>query len=219
MILLAPISLTHPCLQGLEQYCVEGATWTYNGVERDRKTLTQGGYSNKIVVDDNYVLRIPDNLPTDGAAPLLCAGITLYSPLMHWKAGPGKNVGIIGLGGLGHMVDKEIKEKKDKIRSTQKYYRLLVSKDKLLVKTVAEALKLLGIDDVKEKGGADEEDLIFQFKYVSEFKSGVIEIHGTDRNITLKKLAQCHKWVENHLMEVNENIVKGIVISNQSIHR
>jgi uncharacterized zinc-type alcohol dehydrogenase-like protein len=93
----------HPCLQGLEQYCVEGATWTYNGVERDRKTLTQGGYSNKIVVDDNYVLRIPDNLPTDGAAPLLCAGITLYSPLMHWKAGPGKKVGIIGLGGLGHM--------------------------------------------------------------------------------------------------------------------
>ena len=92
-----------PCLQGLEQYCVEGATWTYNAVERDGKTPTQGGYSNKIVVDENYVLRIPDNLPMDGAAPLLCAGITLYSPLMHWKAGPGKKVGIIGLGGLGHM--------------------------------------------------------------------------------------------------------------------
>jgi uncharacterized zinc-type alcohol dehydrogenase-like protein len=92
-----------PCLQGLEQYCVEGATWTYNGVERDRKTLTQGGYSKKIVVDENYVLRIPDNRPMDGAAPLLCAGITLYSPLMHWKAGPGKKVAIIGLGGLGHM--------------------------------------------------------------------------------------------------------------------
>ena len=92
-----------PCLQGLEQYCVEGATWTYNAVERDGKTPTQGGYSNKIVVDENYVLRIPDNLPMDGAAPLLCAGITLYSPLMHWKAGPGKKVGIIGLGGLGHI--------------------------------------------------------------------------------------------------------------------
>jgi uncharacterized zinc-type alcohol dehydrogenase-like protein len=93
----------HPCLQGLEQYCVEGATWTYNAVERDGKTPTQGGYSNKIVVDENYVLRIPDNLPMDGAAPLLCAGITLYSPLMHWKAGPGKKVAIIGLGGLGHI--------------------------------------------------------------------------------------------------------------------
>src|SRR6266487_3141690 len=92
-----------PCLQGLEQYCVEGATWTYNAVERDRKTATQGGYSNKIVVDENYVLRITDNLPMDGVAPLLCAGITLYSPLMHWKAGPGKKVAIIGLGGLGHI--------------------------------------------------------------------------------------------------------------------
>ena len=92
-----------PCLKGLEQYCVNGPTLTYNGVERDGQTRTQGGYSNKIVVDENYVLHIPDNLPMDCAAPLLCAGITMYSPLMHWKAGPGKNVGIIGLGGLGHM--------------------------------------------------------------------------------------------------------------------
>src|SRR5918999_3185008 len=92
-----------PCRKGLEQYCAEGCTLTYNGVERDGETHTQGGYSNKIVVDDNYVLRIPDNLPLDRAAPLLCAGITLYSPLMHWKAGPGKKVAIIGLGGLGHI--------------------------------------------------------------------------------------------------------------------
>src|SRR5918911_4066763 len=67
-----------PCHKGLEQYCVEGATWTYNAVERDGKTQTQGGYSNKIVVDDNYIFRIPDNLPPDRAAPLLCAGITMY---------------------------------------------------------------------------------------------------------------------------------------------
>jgi alcohol dehydrogenase (NADP+) len=95
-----------PCHKGLEQYCVEGATWTYNAVERDdgkKTTPTQGGYSNKIVVNENYVLRIPDNLPLDCTAPLLCAGITLYSPLMHWKAGLGKKVGIIGLGGLGHI--------------------------------------------------------------------------------------------------------------------
>jgi uncharacterized zinc-type alcohol dehydrogenase-like protein len=92
-----------PCLKGLEQYCVEGPTLTYNAVERDGKNRTQGGYSNKIIVDENYVLRIPENIPMNRASPLLCAGITMYSPLMHWKAGPGKKVGIIGLGGLGHM--------------------------------------------------------------------------------------------------------------------
>src|ERR671911_477495 len=92
-----------PCLKGLEQYCVEGPVLTYNGVEREGKNQTYGGYSNKIVVDENYVLRIPDNLPLDRSAPLLCAGITLYSPLIHWKVGPGKKVAIIGLGGLGHI--------------------------------------------------------------------------------------------------------------------
>ena len=96
----------NPCQKGLEQYCLEGATWTYNAIERANGTQsipTQGGYSNKIVVDENYVLSIPDNLPLDRTAPLLCAGITLYSPLIHWKAGPGKKVAIIGLGGLGHI--------------------------------------------------------------------------------------------------------------------
>src|ERR671918_602906 len=92
-----------PCHDGLEQYCIEGCTLTYNGVERDGKTSTQGGYSNKIVVNENYVLRIPNDFPLPRAAPLMCAGITLYSPLMHWNAGPGKRVAIIGLGGLGHM--------------------------------------------------------------------------------------------------------------------
>lgn len=91
------------CKAGLEQFCQTGMSATYNGREQDKKTPTYGGYSNKIVVDQNYVLRIPDNLPLDAAAPLLCAGITLYSPLAHWKAGPGKKVAIIGLGGLGHM--------------------------------------------------------------------------------------------------------------------
>ncbi|MGE5599880.1 MAG: NAD(P)-dependent alcohol dehydrogenase [Clostridiales bacterium] len=91
-----------PCRQNLEQYCTEGMTTTYNGVERDG-TATQGGYSDKIVVDENYVLKIPESLPLDKTAPLLCAGITLYSPLMHWKAAPGKKVAIIGLGGIGHM--------------------------------------------------------------------------------------------------------------------
>jgi uncharacterized zinc-type alcohol dehydrogenase-like protein len=91
------------CKKGLEQFCKDGTTFTYNSFERDRKTPTIGGYSNLITVDENYVLRIPKNLPLDAAAPLLCAGITLYSPLKHWKAKRGKKVAIIGLGGLGHM--------------------------------------------------------------------------------------------------------------------
>ncbi|APG85665.1 NADP-dependent alcohol dehydrogenase C 2 [Sinorhizobium americanum CCGM7] len=86
----------------LEHY-MPGLVVTYNGVEADGKTPTQGGYSDHIVVKEGYVLSIPANLPLDAAAPLLCAGITLYSPLRHWKAGPGKKVAIVGMGGLGHM--------------------------------------------------------------------------------------------------------------------
>ena len=90
------------CKAGLEQYCAVHTVYTYNGREHDG-TPTYGGYSEMVVVDENYVLRIPENLALDGAAPLLCAGITLYSPLKHWQAGPGKKVAIVGLGGLGHM--------------------------------------------------------------------------------------------------------------------
>lgn len=91
------------CKVDLNQYCIEGNTLTYGAFERDGKTLTQGGYSNIIVANEDYVLKIPKSLALDKAAPLLCAGITLYSPLMHWKAGPGTKVAIMGLGGLGHM--------------------------------------------------------------------------------------------------------------------
>ncbi|MBP2453294.1 NAD(P)-dependent alcohol dehydrogenase [Mycolicibacterium lutetiense] len=91
------------CKAGLQQYCTGGGmVGTYNATERDG-TPTYGGYSGAIVVDENYVLRIPDSIPLDKAAPLLCAGVTLFSPLRHWNAGPGKKVAVIGLGGLGHM--------------------------------------------------------------------------------------------------------------------
>jgi alcohol dehydrogenase (NADP+) len=91
------------CKAGLEQYCTgTGMVGTYNAVLNDGEK-TYGGYSGAIVVDENYVLRIPDSIPLDAAAPLLCAGITLYSPLRHWNAGPDKEIAIIGLGGLGHM--------------------------------------------------------------------------------------------------------------------
>ena len=91
------------CKAGLEQYCYEGNIGTYNGKDAHLGGHTLGGYSASITVDEKFVLSIPDNLPLDAAAPLLCAGITLYSPLVHWGARAGKRVGVIGLGGLGHM--------------------------------------------------------------------------------------------------------------------
>jgi alcohol dehydrogenase (NADP+) len=93
------------CLAGNEQYCLAGNTQTNCSVDRDG-TITHGGYSDHVVVDQDFVVHIPDDLPLDAAAPLLCAGITTYSPLRHWSAGPGKHVGIVGLGGLGHMAVK-----------------------------------------------------------------------------------------------------------------
>ncbi|MCX4988814.1 MULTISPECIES: NAD(P)-dependent alcohol dehydrogenase [unclassified Streptomyces] len=90
------------CKAGLEQYCTGGGVGTYNAVGKDGEP-TYGGYSEKIVVDENYTLHIPDGISLDVAAPLLCAGITTYSPLKHWNAGPGKKVAVLGMGGLGHM--------------------------------------------------------------------------------------------------------------------
>lgn len=95
-----------PCADGLEQYCEKGMTGTYNSLERDGKTVTQGGYSTKIVVNEKFVLNIDPKLPLDKAAPLLCAGITTYSPLRHWKVRKGSKVAVMGLGGLGHMAVK-----------------------------------------------------------------------------------------------------------------
>jgi uncharacterized zinc-type alcohol dehydrogenase-like protein len=91
------------CKEGLENYCENGMTGTYNSPDKHLNTHTFGGYSERVVVDENYVLSVPANLDLAAAAPLLCAGITTYSPLKHWKVGPGKKVGIVGIGGLGHM--------------------------------------------------------------------------------------------------------------------
>jgi uncharacterized zinc-type alcohol dehydrogenase-like protein len=93
------------CRKGNEQYCLAGNTQTYGSVDRDG-TVTRGGYSTHVVVDEDFVVRIPDGLALEVAAPLLCAGITTYSPLHHWGAGPGKHVAVVGLGGLGHMAVK-----------------------------------------------------------------------------------------------------------------
>ena len=91
------------CQAGEQQYCHEGMTGTYNATERDGKTPTYGGYSTRIVVNEDYVLRVPDNIPFERAAPLLCAGITTYSPLHHFGVKAGQEVAVVGLGGLGHM--------------------------------------------------------------------------------------------------------------------
>ena len=91
------------CVKGLQQYCLEGMTGTYNGYERNSQTIAFGGYSNYFVIEEGYAVKVPSNLDPAGVAPLLCAGITLYSPIKHWKVGPGKYVAVMGLGGLGHM--------------------------------------------------------------------------------------------------------------------
>jgi len=94
------------CKEGLEQYCLNGNSPTYNGMEQDKKTPTYGGYSKMIVADQDFVLQISDKLPLQNVAPLLCAGITTYSPLRHWNVGKGHKLAVLGLGGLGHMAVK-----------------------------------------------------------------------------------------------------------------
>lgn len=147
------------CLEGEEQYCVPGMTQTYGSVDPKGgdvgQAVTQGGYSDRITVDQNYVLRIPDSLALDAAAPLLCAGITTYSPLRHWKIGPGSKVAVIGLGGLGHMAVKQAaamgaevtvlstsdRKKADAERMGAKHF--LINSDKAAMKAAAEKFDLI----------------------------------------------------------------------------
>jgi uncharacterized zinc-type alcohol dehydrogenase-like protein len=103
-VMVGSCGTCEPCRQGLEQYCVPGTTYTYNSPDPlGPGPMTYGGYSTDVVVDESFCLHLPANLDPAAAAPLLCAGITTYSPLRHWQVGPGKTVGIVGLGGLGHM--------------------------------------------------------------------------------------------------------------------
>ena len=94
------------CKAGLEQFCAKGCAWSYNSTEMDKKTPTQGGYSSDVGCDEAFTLKLQEGTDLAAAAPLLCAGITTWSPLKHWKAGPGKKVGVVGLGGLGHIAVK-----------------------------------------------------------------------------------------------------------------
>ncbi|MFJ5549549.1 NAD(P)-dependent alcohol dehydrogenase [Streptomyces sp. NPDC093225] len=175
------------CLAGQEQYCVQGMTGTYNGRDKNGDP-TYGGYSTHIVVDENYTVRIPDGLALDVAAPLLCAGITLYSPLKHWGAGPGKKVAVVGLGGLGHMgvkiaaalgaevtvLSQSLRKKDDGLRlgaahyhatSDEATFRDLAGTFDLVVSTVSAPLDLnaylglLKVDGALVNVGAPEEDV------------------------------------------------------------
>ncbi|MER5180935.1 NAD(P)-dependent alcohol dehydrogenase [Streptomyces sp. NPDC002896] len=176
------------CKAGLEQYCTGGGMiQTYNYLDKDGEP-TYGGYSEKIVVDENYTVRIPDGLALDVAAPLLCAGITLYSPLKHWGAGPGKKVAIVGLGGLGHMgvkiahalgaevtvLSQSLRKKDDGLKlgadhyyatSDPKTFEELAGTFDLIVSTVSAPLdfsgyvNLLKIDGALVNVGAPEEPI------------------------------------------------------------
>ncbi|MEU6171243.1 NAD(P)-dependent alcohol dehydrogenase [Streptantibioticus parmotrematis] len=177
------------CRKGLEQYCLQGMVGTYNAVGRDGEP-TYGGYSEKVVVDENFVVRVPDGLPLDVAAPLLCAGITTYSPLRHWNAGPGKKVAVIGLGGLGHMAVKiahamgaevtvlsqSLRKKDDGLKlgadhyyatSDPKTFEELAGTLDLIVSTVSAPmdfgalLALLKVDGAMVNVGAPEEPVAF----------------------------------------------------------
>ena len=143
------------CLRGEQSYCTAGAAPTYNGYEMDGVTPTYGGYSSYVVTNEDFVLRIPDGIGLDVAAPLLCAGITCYQPLAEWKAGPGVRVGIVGLGGLGHMGVKiaaamgaEVTLISHSPHKEEDGYRLgatrfLLSSDKAAMKAAAGSLDLI----------------------------------------------------------------------------
>jgi uncharacterized zinc-type alcohol dehydrogenase-like protein len=172
------------CTTGLEQYCKNGATFTYNAIDKDG-TPTQGGYSQAVVVNENFVVQIPDSLSLDAAAPLLCAGITLFSPLRHWKAGADTRLAIIGLGGLGHVgvklgaamgadvtvLSQSLKKMEDGLRLGAKHYYATSDRDTftklrnnfdLILNTVSanlnlgEYLQLLDVDGTLVELGIPE---------------------------------------------------------------
>ena len=178
-------------LAGMEQYCLECNIQTYTGVDRDG-SITQGGYSTHIVVDADFVLSVPESLPIEAVAPLLCAGITTYSPLKHWGAGPGKRVAIVGMGGLGHMgvklahalgaevtvLSQSLSKQEDGLAfgadhyyatSDRETFTTLANSFDLIINTVSSAdlkvghyLKLLRLDGTMVNVGAPPEPLPIQ---------------------------------------------------------
>ncbi|WP_433508592.1 NAD(P)-dependent alcohol dehydrogenase [Nonomuraea sp. CA-143628] len=177
------------CRKGEEQYCLKGSTLTYGSPDKDGR-ITQGGYTTHIVVTEDFVVRIPEGIELDSAAPLLCAGITTYSPLRRWGAGPGKKVAVVGLGGLGHMAVKlahalgaevsvlsqSLKKREDGLRlgadhyyatSDPETFEQLAGSFDLIVNTISAKidldayLSLLAVDGTMVNVGAPAEPLAF----------------------------------------------------------
>ncbi|MEU7838011.1 NAD(P)-dependent alcohol dehydrogenase [Nonomuraea sp. NPDC049129] len=177
------------CRKGEEQYCLKGNTLTYGSTDKDGR-ITQGGYTTHIVVTEDFVVRIPEGIELDSAAPLLCAGITTYSPLRRWGAGPGKKVAVVGLGGLGHMAVKlahalgaevtvlsqSLKKREDGLRlgadhyyatSDPETFEQLAGSFDLIVNTISAKvdldayLSLLAVDGTMVNVGAPAEPLAF----------------------------------------------------------
>ena len=159
------------CAEHIEQYCENGFTGTYNGLEQDKKTITYGGYSDHIVVTEDFVLKVPTNLPLDAVAPLLCAGITTWSPLKHWNVGKGHKVGIVGLGGLGHMGVKFA------AALGAETYIITTSPDK-----IADAKKLGAVGGVVSKDAADMAKYAGSFDFILSTISAQYDI-GTYLNL------------------------------------
>ncbi|MEU7745529.1 NAD(P)-dependent alcohol dehydrogenase [Nonomuraea sp. NPDC049158] len=188
------------CRKGEEQYCLKGNTLTYGSTDKDGR-ITQGGYSTHIVVTEDFVVRIPEGIELDSAAPLLCAGITTYSPLRRWGAGPGKKVAVVGLGGLGHMAVKlahalgaevtvlsqSLKKREDGLRlgadhyyatSDPETFEQLAGSFDLIVNTISAKidldayLSLLAVDGTMVNVGAPAEPLAFNvFPLISSRRS------------------------------------------------
>lgn len=183
------------CTKDLEQYCDTGMVGTYGGIEKETGKTTQGGYSSAIVVDERFVLRVPESLDPAAAAPLLCAGITTYSPLRHWNTGPGKRVAVVGIGGLGHMAVKLAAAmgahvtvlttsagKADDARRLGAH-DVVVSSDKARMKALANSLDLI-IDTVGTSHNIEAELNLLQLDGALVLLGGSPEPHPMPRAFT-----------------------------------
>ena len=165
------------CQNDLEQYCSKGFTGTYNGIDKYSRRQTFGGYSEKVVVDEHFVLKVPPNLDLAAAAPLLCAGITTWSPLRHWKVGKGSKVAVVGLGGLGHMAIKLAKG----LGAHVSLFSRTPSKEKDAFELGADEV-IISTDKIQMKKVKDKFDLIIDtVPYVHDINPYVstLTINGT----------------------------------------
>ncbi|MGH2642756.1 MAG: NAD(P)-dependent alcohol dehydrogenase [Chitinophagaceae bacterium] len=200
------------CKSGLEQYCLNGFTGTYNGKDKHSGTQTFGGYSEKVVVDEHFVLRVPANLDLPAVAPLLCAGVTTWSPLRHWKAGKGSKVAVVGLGGLGHMAIKLAKG--------------LGSEVTLLTRTLGKAAdaKRLGAEQVIISTDNDQmksvkgkfELIIDTVPYIHDLNPYVTTLHHSGALVLVGYLGDINPLLNSSPMVLGRKTVAGSLIGGIS---